>query len=117
MMKTNPVIWFEIPVANLEAAKKFYESVFGYDLVSYEMGPMKMAMFPMLDNVPGATGSLVKAEGYITSQTGSLVYFCVDDIETTLRKINAAGGKVIQPKTSIGEHGFIAHFADCEGNI
>jgi predicted enzyme related to lactoylglutathione lyase len=44
------------------------------------------------------------------------VYFSVEDIEETLRKVNATGGKTLLPKKSIGEYGFIAHFEDTEGN-
>jgi len=40
----------------------------------------------------------------------------VTDIEGTLAKVNANGGKLLMPKTSIGEYGHIAHFQDCEGN-
>jgi predicted enzyme related to lactoylglutathione lyase len=37
-------------------------------------------------------------------------------IEKTLNEIEKAGGKVITPKHSIGEWGFMADFADPEGN-
>jgi predicted enzyme related to lactoylglutathione lyase len=33
-----------------------------------------------------------------------------------LAKVEKAGGKILMPKTAIGENGFIAHFADTEGN-
>jgi predicted enzyme related to lactoylglutathione lyase len=33
-----------------------------------------------------------------------------------LGRIEQAGGRTLVPKTSIGEHGFIAHFIDSEGN-
>jgi predicted enzyme related to lactoylglutathione lyase len=45
-----------------------------------------------------------------------MVYFSVDDIEGTLGKIGSKGGKTLVPKMGIGEHGFIAHFEDTEGN-
>ena len=45
-----------------------------------------------------------------------MVYFHVNDIEATLAKIESNGGKTLFPKTGIGEHGFIAHFEDSEGN-
>ncbi|MYC27076.1 MAG: VOC family protein [Nitrospira sp. SB0662_bin_26] len=114
--QTNPVNWFEIPVNDLERAKQFYETVFGLQLSLNEMGPMKMAWFPMTQGGPGATGTLIKSEGYVPSHAGTLVYFTVTDIEGALDKINATGGKMLMPKTSIGEHGHIAHFQDCEGN-
>ena len=114
--QTNPVNWFEIPVNDLERAKQFYETVFGFQLSLNEMGPMQMAWFPMSQGGGGATGTLMKSEGYVPSHAGTLVYFTVTDIEGTSDKVNANGGKMLMPKTGIGEHGYIAHFQDCEGN-
>lgn len=115
-MKRNAVGWFEIPVTDLNRAKKFYEQVFGTELSLNEMGPMKMAWFPMVKEGEGAAGTLVKSEGFTPSHLGALVYFSVEDLEDTLKKIQGKGGKTLLPKTSIGEYGFIAHFEDCEGN-
>ena len=114
--QSNPVNWFEIPVNDLERAKQFYETVFGLQLSLNEMGPMKMAWFPMSQGGSGATGTLMKSEGYAPSHAGTLVYFSVTDVEGPLAKVNANGGKTLMPKTGIGEHGYIAHFQDCEGN-
>ena len=58
----------------------------------------------------------MQSEHYTPSHAGTLVYFSVTDIEGTLDKVNANGGKRLMPKTGIGEHGYIAHFQDCEGN-
>ena len=112
----NPVNWFEIPVVVLPRAKSFYEAVFGLSLTLEKMGPFKMAFFPMENNVYGATGSLMKSNGYVPSKTGIVVYFSVEDIEDTLKKVAKAGGKVITPKMAIGQYGFIGHFEDTEGN-
>ena len=111
-----PVVWFEIPVNDLPRAQAFYEQVFGRDLQLQEMGPLQMAFFPMQEDDSGAGGALVKAEGYVPSQTGTVVYFSVADINETLERVKAGGGKVLSPKTSIGEYGFIAHCQDTEGN-
>ncbi|MDA8126885.1 MAG: VOC family protein [Deltaproteobacteria bacterium] len=112
----NPVNWFEIPVVDLSRAKSFYEGVFGLSLTLENLGPFKMAFFPMENNVYGATGSLMKADGYIPSRTGIAVYFSVEDIEGTLAKAVKAGGKVMTSKMGIGQYGFIGHFEDTEGN-
>ena len=113
----NPVTWFEIPVADILRAKAFYEGVFGYKLTTAEMGPLRMAWFPMNEGAQGAAGSLVKGEGYVPAKTGTLVYFTVPDIPAALEQIMAKGGKVLQAKTSIGEYGFIGRFEDTEGNL
>jgi predicted enzyme related to lactoylglutathione lyase len=35
---------------------------------------------------------------------------------TPLSRVEAAGGSVVMPKTSIGENGYMAIFLDTEGN-
>jgi uncharacterized protein len=115
-MEMNPIVWFEIPANDIERAKSFYETLLGVGLSLNEMGPLKMAWFPMKEGVSGATGSLVQAEGYVPSHSGTVVYFSVDDINGTLDKANANGGKTLLPKMDIGEYGFIAHLEDSEGN-
>ena len=39
-----------------------------------------------------------------------------DDLNIPLGRVEAAGGKIIMPKTDIQENGFIAQFIDTEGN-
>ena len=112
----NPVNWFEIPVRDMARAAAFYEQVFGVTLVLNELGAMQMAWFPMSPGVSGAAGTLIQADGYEPSQSGTLVYFEVADVDAALGRIESLGGRALLPKTSIGEHGFIAHFEDCEGN-
>ena len=112
----NAVNWFEIPVTDIDRAKKFYEQVLDIELSRNDMGPMQMAWFPMEQGAEGATGTLIKSDGYTPSYDGSMVYFAVKDIEKTLSKVKQIGGKVVNPKTSIGEYGFVAHFEDSEGN-
>lgn len=116
MSKHNPVNWFEIPVEDMDRAKKFYEAAFSVELSLNQMGPAEMAWFPMVQEGSGAAGTLIKGESYSPSHAGTLVYLHVDDIEGTLTKIDELGGKTLQPKMSIGEYGFVAHFEDCEGN-
>lgn len=112
----NPVNWFEIPVNDLSRAKRFYETVLGVEIVETEMGQNKMGWFPMEMGAMGSAGSLVQGDGYAPSHDGSLVYLHVDQIDPTLEQVAASGGKTLLPRTSIGEHGFIAHIEDSEGN-
>ena len=48
----------------------------------------------------------------VTGERAPVVF----SIDPTLEAIEGAGGKTLVPKQSIGEHGFIAHFEDTEGN-
>lgn len=115
----NPVNWFEIPVADLSRARNFYEKIFGVSLQHQELGEigLDMAMFPMHHgDHAGAAGTLVKADSYEPSHAGTVVYFRVDDIDECLGRVVSEGGKILTPKTSIGEYGHVAHFEDSEGN-
>ena len=86
--KTNIANWFEVPVRDLGRATRFYEKEFDVKLTLEEMNGMKMAMFPSDQDAPGTTGALMQAETYEPSHAGTVVYFTVESIEETLRKIN-----------------------------
>jgi predicted enzyme related to lactoylglutathione lyase len=115
-MKTNPVNWFEIPVTDMDRAKKFYEAVFDAKLSPVIKGSTKMFEFPTAIDHYGAAGMLVEYEHHKPCMDGVLIYFHVADIDETLHKVNANSGKTLQPKTAIGAFGCVAHFQDCEGN-
>ena len=115
-MKHNMVGWFEIPVNDMDRAKAFYEAVFKVDIQIVDFGGMLMGWFPYEEGKEGA-GTLIKQDTYIPSQEGTLVYFICEDVQNELDRIEAAGGKLYQPKTQISpEHGFMAAFIDTEGN-
>jgi uncharacterized protein len=46
-MKTNPIVWFEIYVQDMDRAKRFYESVFEVKLEKLESPEIDMWAFPM----------------------------------------------------------------------
>ena len=113
---TNPISWFEIPVSDMERAVKFYSDIFGISMEVFEMSPgYPMAMFPSGESNTG--GALIQGEGYVPSVEGSLVYLNGgEDLTAVIDRVEAAGGSVTMPKTSIGENGFVAMFNDSEGN-
>ncbi len=108
--------WFELPAEDLDRAKLFYESVFGFELVSETNGGYEMLAFPMDSNSFGSGGALMKGFGYKPSLEGPIVYLSVDEIDEITPKIESAGGKIFVPKKNIGEYGFICIFGDSEGN-
>lgn len=119
-MKSNPVGWFEIPVADMDRAVKFYETVLGYQLQRQPMGELDMAWFPWIQNGGGAPGALAyHKEWYKPSSQGVLIYLSSPsgDLSHELDKVENAGGKVLMPKKLITEDiGYMAVFADTEGN-
>lgn len=117
-MDQNMVGWFEIPVTNMERAKSFYDTVFSIEIQIQDFGGTLMGWFPFNEGKLGASGSLIQNEAYEPSKNkGVLIYFSTENINTEINKVEAAGGKIIQPKTQISpDIGYMALFIDCEGN-
>ncbi|MFT4175474.1 MAG: VOC family protein [Luteolibacter sp.] len=114
----NPVGWFEIYVDDLPRARAFYETMLGIKLeeLSSPDPSLEMLAFPMDMEKTGAPGALVKMEGCSAGPGGTMIYFsCLDCAEEEARAAKA-GGKILKPKFSIGEYGFITILTDTEGN-
>lgn len=95
MKKTNPVAWFEIYVNDMDRAAKFYETVLQTTLEDLPMpGEMEqdlqMKAFPMNEGVEGASGALVKTQGFGAGIGGSLIYFSSNDCAVEEGRIEAA---------------------------
>ena len=117
-MEHNVVGWFEIPVTDMDRAKKFYDTVFDINITIHNLDGVVMGWFPMVPNKSGATGSLMQNENYVPSATdGPVLYFSCIDVATELQRVRTAGGSILQNKKQIGDgHGFMALFLDSEGN-
>lgn len=113
------ISWFELPVSDMNRAKKFYETIFDIKLELMVLGDsFKMAVFPRGQAVIG--GALVwNEEWYKPSKShGPLIHLNANpDLQIVADKIEEAGGKVTISKRGIDpERGFMAVFEDTEGN-
>jgi uncharacterized protein len=118
-MERNPVGWFEIYVQDMRRAKAFYEATLGLELKKLDTPAdiSEMWAFPMKENAPGATGALIKMEGFPAGGGATIVYFSCEDCAREASRAQANGGKIKKEKFAIGEWGFIALVNDTEGNI
>jgi predicted enzyme related to lactoylglutathione lyase len=117
--KSNALNWFEIPVADINRAKKFYETIFSVKMMDMgEMMGMKMVGFPAEMGNGKASGGLAQSAMHKPSQDGAVVYLNANpSIQMVIDRIEKAGGKVVMPKTQISpEIGFMSFFIDSEGN-
>ncbi|WP_339656294.1 VOC family protein [uncultured Maribacter sp.] len=112
------IAWFEIPVADMQRAQKFYETILDVTITVNNFGQFVMGLFPEKPIIGQANGALVQHNQYVPSLTeGALVYIACEDIATILDKVVEAGGQVLQSKTEIGAgHGFMGLLKDTEGN-
>jgi uncharacterized protein len=116
----NAISWFEIPTTDINRAQKFYETIFGISMIPVEMPNIKMRMFPLDDMMTQVGGALVDSGGFHKPSVtdGPLIYLNANpDVQNVLDKVEAAGGKIMVPKTAISpEYGNMAVFIDTEGN-
>ena len=112
----NPVFYFEIPVTDMGRATGFYSTVFGFELTRQTVDGYEMALFPRVENAPGASGALAVGDVYVPSKSGVLLYLDVPDIDAVLTLASANGGAVLLAKNHVGDAGFVAEIEDSEGN-
>ena len=114
----NILNWFEISVSDIARAKKFYETIFSVTLEEMDMMGMKMATFPYDPMSGKLSGALVQSDMHKPSADGVKIYFNGNpDLDTSLSKVEAAGGKITMPKGKISDDiGYMAFFIDTEGN-
>ena len=116
----HAISWFEIGTTDLDRATKFYETIFNVKLAPLDMPNIKMRMFPLDDMMTGVGGALVDSGGFHkpSATDGPLIYLNGNpDVQHVLDKVEAAGGKIMVPKTEISpEYGYMAVIMDTEGN-
>lgn len=112
----NQVSYFEIPVLDMARAIRFYEAVFCQSLERASVDGNEMAFFAHAPGREGASGALAKGKSYRPSRDGVRLYFRVLDIDAALARAVAQGADLLYPVTTVGSFGFVAEFADCEGN-
>jgi uncharacterized protein len=112
----NMIVWADIPVTDMVRARAFYDTILNTQLSDM---PGAEGMVVLLPSDPDSVGAdLVLGEGQAPSTQGCTVYLNGgDDLALVLGRVEAAGGKVLTPKTNMGEMvGNIAFFLDSEGN-
>lgn len=115
-MTMNPVVYFEIPVLDLNRACDFYSQVFETTLTRDEVDGYQMAFFQSSEDSFGAAGALVVGDVNVPSKNGCFLYFGVEDIDRTVARALEHGGSMLYPKKSNGALGSVAEIQDSEGN-
>jgi uncharacterized protein len=105
-----------IPAADFTRAFTFYDAVTRGSIHTNPDTPFPMAYFVDAEN--NNVGHLFELDAFRPSVNGTIVYMQLDkDLNDTLTRVTAAGGKIIMPKTLIAPgKGYWAMFLDTEGN-
>ena len=118
----NPVVHFEMPYENRERMAKFYQSAFAWQtkMLSADMGNYVLATTTETGEsgpkAPGAiNGGFFQKNNDWPNQYPSIV-IAVDDVKDAIKKVIAAGGKVLGEPMEIPGVGPYVAFTDTEGN-
>jgi len=115
-LSTNPnvVVWFDLPVLDLDRAIQFYSQVLDNKVSKEIFGDFQ---FAVLDHNDGNGGCLVPTDKPITAENSILVYFSVDGrLKEATSLVEKNGGKIEQDIHEIGPHGLRCLIKDSEGN-
>lgn len=112
----NPIVWADIPCADLQRAMKFYGHVTGREMTTME-GMPEIGLFPPdEDRMDSVSADLYL--GGTPSHEGVTVYLgSGGDIDGMLSRVSEAGGRILEQKQFRGDMiGWIAFIEDSEGN-
>jgi uncharacterized protein len=118
----NPVVHFELPYENRERIARFYQSAFGWQLqmLGEDMGNYVIATTATSDAKPGAPTGAINGGFYQRNKEWPAQYpsvvIAVPDVNEAMKKISAAGGKVLGEPMQIPGIGMYVSFYDTEEN-
>lgn len=95
---------FELPSTDLEKSMAFFQALFGWEIEKFSDD------YYILLLSETESGGLYQVGSIQPSQV--TIYFETEDIPATINKACQLGGKELEAKRSIGEHGFIGAFSD-----
>ncbi|HLG59178.1 MAG TPA: VOC family protein [Vicinamibacterales bacterium] len=115
---SNNVAFFAINADDVPRARKFYETVFRWGFEPW--GPPNFYLIETAKEGGTAVSGALQERRELVPGHKMLGYECtitVDDIDATIRAIEANGGRLAAPKFHIPTVGTIAYFFDTEGNV
>jgi len=109
-MSQHPIIHVELSAKDHREAARFYSEIFGWKTKEYP--EMNYTTF----EAEGGTGGGFNPVSENNPAGTVLVYINTDNLEETLAKIEARGGKTLEPGFEIPTVGWMAVFQDPTGN-
>ena len=110
----NDLAHFAIHANDCERAKRFYETVFGWQFNAW--GPPG---FWLIQTSKGAVGGSLQQRQHAVTGRGMTGFECtigVEDVREIAAAVEKAGGKVVMKPFVIERVGTLIQFEDTEGN-
>jgi hypothetical protein len=108
----SKIVHFEIPVDDSERASAFYSTVLDWEISGFGEEPYWLVKAGD-DGESGANGALI---GRGDIHQNPVLIVGVTDLTGTLRRVEQAGGQVLQDRMEIPSVGWSAYIRDPEGN-
>ncbi len=107
--------WHELMTTDPEAAKQFYSEVFGWGIQEYPMGEGTYTVVKIGDEGVGGIMAIPPEAKGTPPNWGT--YITVDNVDATVEKVSALGGKVLSQPQDIPEVGRMAIIQDPQGAV
>ena len=110
----NTIVHFEIPAERPEVITKFFTDVFGWSFQKWGEEQYWLTDANSKDEKNAIGGAVMARKDPRQPIVNSIQ---VESIDSIIPVIEQHGGKLIVPKMTIGEVGFLAYFMDPDGTI
>jgi uncharacterized protein len=110
--------WIELHTSDQDAAKRFYESLFGWNANDMPMGPDDVYTIWKLDGRDAAAGCTLRAQekNYGIPPHWEL-YIAVDNVDATVAKAKPLGANILVPPFDVFDAGRMAVVQDPTGAV
>ncbi len=107
--------WTELMTTDVEAAKRFYTGIFGWETEDYPMEGMVYTVLK-IDGEPvgGIMATPPECQGMPPAWS---TYVTVNDVDATARQVEQLGGKILRPPSDIPEIGRFCVVQDAQGAV
>src|SRR5262245_30229573 len=111
----NTYSWSELVTVDVDASKKFYGAVFGWDSETHGDGPMAYTEWELGG---GSVGGMMLKPPMMPAEVPPhwAVYFSVDDADAASARVSELGGSVMMPSMDI-EPGRFSVVSDPSGAV
>jgi hypothetical protein len=104
------VCYIEMPTTDIARSAAFYHSVFGWNIRKRGDGATAF------DDATGQVSGAWVLKRPPSATPGLLIYIMVDSVATTVEKVAASGGEIVQP-LGVDAPEITARFRDPGGNV
>ena len=107
------IVWFEIPVDNVERARTFYGKLFGWKIDKFPGARMPYWIVNTGSDDPARNGGMMERQFPEHTITN---YISVPSVEQAAAKAKKLGGKICMGKMAVPEMGYFVVCQDTENN-